>query len=92
MAEAKNASFESIMRDLEAGKYAPVYYLMGDEPYYPVFTESNKKLYQQYLALAREKAPHVIFGGRLGLYKYLDMDDAIAEALKAFEKVREILK
>ena len=33
MAEAKNASFESIMRDLEAGKYAPVYYLMGDEPY-----------------------------------------------------------
>ena len=34
MAEAKNASFESIMRDLEAGKYAPVYYLMGDEPYY----------------------------------------------------------
>ena len=34
MAEAKNASFESIMRDLEARKYAPVYYLMGDEPYY----------------------------------------------------------
>jgi DNA polymerase-3 subunit delta len=34
MAEAKNASFESIMHDLEAGKYAPVYYLMGDEPYY----------------------------------------------------------
>ena len=34
MAEPKNASFESIMRDLEAGKFAPVYYLMGDEPYY----------------------------------------------------------
>ena len=34
MAEAKNASFESIMRDLEAGKYAPVYYLIGDERYY----------------------------------------------------------
>ena len=34
MAEAKNVSFESIMRDLEAGKYAPVYYLMGDESYY----------------------------------------------------------
>ena len=34
MAEAKNASFEGIMRDLEAGKFAPVYYLMGDEPYY----------------------------------------------------------
>ena len=34
MAEAKNVSFEGIMRDLEAGKFAPVYYLMGDEPYY----------------------------------------------------------
>ena len=34
MAEAKNVSFESIMRDLEAGKFAPVYYLMGDESYY----------------------------------------------------------
>ena len=34
MAEAKNVSFESIMRDLEAGKFAPVYYLMGDEPFY----------------------------------------------------------
>ena len=34
MAEAKNANFEGIMRDLEAGKFAPVYYLMGDEPYY----------------------------------------------------------
>jgi DNA polymerase-3 subunit delta len=34
MAEPKNVSFETIMRDLEAGKYAPVYYLMGEEPYY----------------------------------------------------------
>ena len=34
MAEAKNVSFESIMRDLEARKFVPVYYLMGDEPYY----------------------------------------------------------
>jgi DNA polymerase-3 subunit delta len=34
MAEAKNVSFEGIMRDLETGKFAPVYYLMGDEPYY----------------------------------------------------------
>ena len=34
MAEAKNVTFDSIMRDLEAGKYAPVYYLMGDESYY----------------------------------------------------------
>ena len=64
----------------------------GEEPYYPVFTERNRMLYERYLALAAKKAPHVIFGGRLGLYKYLDMDDAIAEALKAFEKIRNILK
>ena len=34
MAEAKSVTFDSIMRDLEARKFAPVYYLMGDEPYY----------------------------------------------------------
>ena len=34
MAEAKNVSFDSIMADLKAGKFVPVYYLMGDEPYY----------------------------------------------------------
>ena len=34
MAEAKNVTFDSIMRDLKARKYSPVYYLMGDEPYY----------------------------------------------------------
>ena len=34
MAEAKNATYDGIMADLKAGKYAPVYYLMGDEAYY----------------------------------------------------------
>ena len=34
MAESKNVTFSAVMRDLQAGKYAPVYYLMGDEPYY----------------------------------------------------------
>ena len=52
----------------------------GDEPYYPVNDEKNGTLYQQYKALA-EKESNVIFGGRLGEYKYYDMDQVIAAAL-----------
>ena len=63
----------------------------GDEPYYPVFTETNRKLYEKYLEFAQKKAPGVLFGGRLGLYKYLDMDDTIAEALKLFDKIKTIV-
>jgi UDP-galactopyranose mutase len=52
----------------------------GDEPYYPVNDEKNGALYQQYKALA-EAEPNVRFGGRLGEYKYYDMDKVIAAAL-----------
>ena len=52
----------------------------GDEPYYPVNDERNGGLYQQYKALA-EGEENVIFGGRLGEYKYYDMDAVIASAL-----------
>lgn len=52
----------------------------GDEPYYPVNDEKNGALYPQYKALA-EKETNVIFGGRLGEYKYYDMDAVIASAL-----------
>ena len=60
----------------------------GDEPYYPVNDEKNGKLYSAYKALA-EKEDKVIFGGRLGEYKYYDMDQVIAVAL---EKASELLK
>ena len=53
----------------------------GDEPYYPVNDEKNGALYRQYKALA-EQEKHVIFGGRLGEYKYYDMDAVIEKALK----------
>ena len=59
----------------------------GDEPYYPVNDEKNGALYQQYKALA-EKESNVIFGGRLGEYKYYDMDAVIAAALDMCEKER----
>lgn len=52
----------------------------GDEPYYPVNNERNTALYREYRKLA-EKEDHVIFGGRLGEYKYYDMDKTIEAAL-----------
>jgi UDP-galactopyranose mutase len=57
----------------------------GDEPYYPVNNERNDALYQQYKELS-EKEKRVIFGGRLGGYKYYDMDKVIASALELCEK------
>ena len=54
----------------------------GDEPYYPVNDEKNNALYAQYAELAR-KEKNVLFGGRLGQYKYFDMDDVIRSALDA---------
>ena len=57
----------------------------GDEPYYPVNDEKNGKLYEEYKKLA-EKETDVIFGGRLGEYKYYDMDAVIAAALDMSER------
>ena len=57
----------------------------GDEPYYPVNNDKNNALYQQYKELA-DKEHKVIFGGRLGEYKYYDMDKVIAAALEMCEK------
>lgn len=58
---------------------------VGDEPYYPVNDEKNSTLYQNYRTLA-QKEKKVVFGGRLGEYKYCDMDTVIAEAVKRFGK------
>ena len=57
----------------------------GDEPYYPVNDEKNGALYQAYRALA-DKERNIIFGGRLGEYKYYDMDQVIDAALKLCER------
>lgn len=58
----------------------------GDEPYYPVNNEKNTNLYNQYRLLA-DKQQNVIFGGRLGEYKYYDMHQVIASALECVNKV-----
>ena len=57
----------------------------GDEPYYPVNDETNGALYSKYKELA-DKEEKVIFGGRLGEYKYYDMDAVVASALSMVKK------
>ena len=58
------------------------------EPYYPVNNEQNNTLFEKYRELA-EKESKVIFGGRLGNYKYYDMDKVIEAALEMCEKELE---
>jgi UDP-galactopyranose mutase len=69
----------------------PVEWKKGDEPYYPVNDKKNTELFAGYKELAAKTAengtPHVIFGGRLGMYKYFDMDDTIAAAFELAEKI-----
>ena len=57
----------------------------GDEPYYPVNDDKNSALYAQYKELA-DKEEKVIFGGRLGEYRYYDMDKVIEAALETAAK------
>jgi len=60
----------------------------GDEPYYPINTPADKGVYDSYRSMA-DAVPDVIFGGRLGTYRYLDMHQAIGAALKVFESALE---
>ena len=63
----------------------PSEWKLGEEPYYPVNNEKNEEVAGKYRELA-DKEENVIFGGRLGEYRYYDMDKVIAAALKAVEK------
>ncbi len=58
----------------------------GDEPYYPINNQRNNELYKQYAKLASEKANNVIFGGRLGQYRYYNMDQVLHAALTAVKE------
>jgi UDP-galactopyranose mutase len=57
----------------------------NDEPYYPIGRQDDKRRYNQYKKLAEAEA-NVIFAGRLGTYRYLDMHQAIGAALSLYEK------
>ena len=66
-------------------KEYPAVWKHGDEPYYPMNNDRNNELYTKYRSLA-DKEDKVIFGGRLGMYKYFDMHNVVAEALSCVEK------
>ena len=58
----------------------------GDEPYYPINNQRNNELYKQYAKLASEEVNNVIFGGRLGQYRYYNMDQVLHAALTAVKE------
>ncbi|HQC54441.1 MAG TPA: UDP-galactopyranose mutase [Clostridia bacterium] len=64
----------------------PCEWKLGIEPYYPINNEKNNELLAKYEKLVKD-TPNVIFGGRLGLYKYLDMDKVIEAAISLSKKV-----
>lgn len=66
-------------------KEYPAKWNKGDEPYYPINNGRNNEMYSRYRNLA-EKETNVIFGGRLAEYKYYDMHDVIAQALKCVKE------
>ena len=61
-------------------KEYPANWKHGDEPYYPMNDEKNNKLYSEYTEMAKEY-PNILFGGRLGQYKYYNMDQVVWAAL-----------
>ena len=64
----------------------PADWKRGDEPYYPVNDQRNSELYQKYTELAA-KETNIIFGGRLGMYRYFDMDDTVIAAMNCFKQL-----
>lgn len=86
--EHKHFEFDSTSPKTVISKEYSSTWKLGDEPYYPVNDEKNNTLYNKYKELSL-KENKVIFGGRLGGYKYYDMDDTIMaafEMLKTLEK------
>ncbi len=81
--EHKHFEFGAQPKTVISREYSSAWKL-GDEPYYPVNDQKNSDLYAKYRALA-EKEPNVFFGGRLGQYKYYDMDDVILSAFDALK-------
>ena len=64
----------------------PSNWQIGDEAYYPVNDDKNNSLFEKYKELAKQEE-NVIFGGRLGNYKYYDMDKVIIAALKLVDSI-----
>lgn len=82
--EHKHFEFGTQEKTVISREY-PAAWKLGEEPYYPVNNDRNNALYAKYEELAK-KEERVIFGGRLGTYRYMDMHHVVAEAL---QKVKE---
>ncbi|MBT2756708.1 UDP-galactopyranose mutase [Mesobacillus foraminis] len=82
--EHKHFEFGNQEKTIITKEY-PTEWKKGDEPYYPVNNNKNNELYKKYKELA-DKEKNIIFGGRLATYKYYDMHQVIAAALKKVEE------
>ncbi|MCR5786360.1 MAG: UDP-galactopyranose mutase [Acholeplasmatales bacterium] len=85
--EHKHFEFDTTSSKTVISKEYSKAFEIGDEPYYPVNNDKNNEMYLKYKELA-SKEPHTFFGGRLGLYKYYDMDDTISEALNFLKQIK----
>ena len=85
--EHKHFAFGTQEKTVVTREYSAEWKL-GDEPYYPINDDANSKRYEAYKKLA-EQEKNVIFGGRLGEYRYYDMDAVIRAALDRVEKEYE---
>ena len=84
--EHKHFEFDSTSSKTIISKEYSITWKPGDEPYYPVNDDKNSKLYEKYLELS-QKESNIHFGGRLGEYKYYDMDKVILKALEYLKSV-----
>ena len=82
--EHKHFMFGTQPKTVISKEYS-VEWKLGDEPYYPINDEKNQTLLKRYQQKANE-LPNIIFGGRLGAYKYYDMDKVIEESLDVADK------
>ena len=85
--EHKHFEFGTQLKTVISREYSQEWEL-GMEPYYPVNDEKNNDLYERYHALA-EQETSTLFGGRLGQYRYYDMDAVLLSALELAEKEKE---
>lgn len=82
--EHKHFEFGTQPKTVVTREY-PQKWICGDEPYYPINDIRNNELYQKYIEFSKQEA-NIIFGGRLGQYKYLDMDKVIEESLEMVKR------
>lgn len=80
----KNEEGNSIPKTIISREYSTEW-KPGEEAYYPINDEKNNRIYEEYLKLAKQQSK-VVFGGRLGQYKYYDMDQVILEAFRLANK------